>query len=168
MHGIHSPFLFKFLKEAVYKTSLASSFPDDLNKEGQLILSIINYFQSEKIYLNSPSEELEDLCTNYLKLKPLAEIHRNESQENREQKFDTYLLNDMKSNEEGPDILQNRSKLDQSIVIIPHIRASKQQLDFFRSITQAEKGSVILEFYGFALIINRKESTSEYFRIRKW
>lgn len=168
LHAIHSPFLFSLIQKAVYQNFLPKDFKHSLDQNESLYLSIINYFHYQKIYLNHPSISFGNIINTFEDLKSQQPSYHHDSIENKGQYWDLYILNDLKSKEDGLHFINKIKDTKQKCVIIPQLRASNVQLDFFRSFPKNEKGSVILEFYGFAIIIYRTESSGEYFKIRKW
>ena len=108
------------------------------------------------------------MIKSYQNLEPETKCFSGKDLENRAHHFDLYILNDFKSKSEGLRVLKKMNPQKQNFVIIPQLRASKVQLDFFKSLPKERNGFVMLEFYRFALLIDRKESSGEYFKIRKW
>jgi len=168
LHAIHSPFLFQFIQKAIYKSSLPKKFKHCHIKQDQLLLSILYYFKSQSIFVNQTNEAIETILKSYRKLEPKALYYSEIYHEGIGQDFDLYILNQLETKTHGQEILNKISATKQKIVIIPQLRTSNIQLDFFKSFPKIEKGCVVLEFYGFAMIIYRPENSGEYFKIRKW
>ena len=168
LHAIHSPFLFLLIKDAVYKNALPKKPQLEINKNDLLLLSILYYLQIETVFLFQGDKSFDQLLSKYQVFQPSTKIvHPNEVKINLNP-IGVYILNELSSIGQGLAFLKKIHREESYFVIIPHLRASKGQMDFLKSIPLKEKGCVILEFYPFALLIFRQECSSEYFKIRKW
>ena len=166
-HGIHSPFLYQFLDEVVYaKKQHKGILPKKRRKEYLLYLRIFSSFKIESILVSQADEFFNQLLKDYATLNPNVVLNTYDSKEISSQHYNIYILNTPDNQREIISTIHSSPIKNNSIVIIPQIRASNEQLALWESIKEEKMTRVSLEFYHFGLIFLRTENSVEHFKIR--
>jgi len=166
-HGIHSPFLYQFLDEVVYAKNIQkSSPPKKRRKEFLLYLKMFSYFKVDRIFLSQSDAFFNQLLKAYHSLNPNVVYKTYHSKEISSQQYNIYILNTPDNQIEISNAIQSSPNKNNTIVIIPQIRASKEQHALWESIKKEQFTRVSLEFYHFGLVFLRTENSIEHFKIR--
>jgi len=166
-HGIHSPFLYRFLDEVVYaKETPKGNPPKKRRKEFLLYLRMFTSFKVHRIFLSQSDEFFKQLLKDYHSLNPDVVFKTYDSTKTSPLHDDIYILNTSDNQREIIKTIHSSPNKNDSIVIIPQIRASKEQHALWETIKNEEMTRVSLEFYHFGLIFFRTENSIEHFKIR--
>ncbi len=165
-HGVHSPFIYKLLEDVVYKKKQNKSTSKKRKKEYQLFLRLFKYYNSQNVLILNPNDFFEKLFSEYKIINPDFKIEQKPSSLKDHPSFDVYILNNIQNQDIINDFIHLAKIKNDSFVIIPQIRASKQQLEFWKRFTEKDFARVSLEFYHFGLVFFRKECSREYFKVR--
>ena len=108
----------------------------------------------------------ETLFEEYLKIKPEFTFEPYERKNIQPSDFDIFILNSTDNQCDVSAFVNSIKEKNNSVVIIPQIRASKEQLNLWEDFKKLKTTRVSLEFYYFGLIFFRKENSEEHFKIR--
>ena len=111
-------------------------------------------------------DSFELLFDEYLKIKPEFTFEFYKPKKNPSPGFDIFILNYSDNQCDITSFVNSIKEKSNSIVIIPQIRASKEQLNLWEGFKKMKTTRVSLEFYYFGLIFFRKENSREHFKIR--
>lgn len=167
-HGIHPPFVYHLLEDVIYskEKNQKNSPSKRRHKEYQLYKRLFRHFKVKSIFLNHDDTFFEQLI-NDVQITKNEIVTENQSLSLLNQRtFDVYILNQVHHTEGLSRIFKKTIIKNDSFVIIPQLRASKSQLDFWRSFIKEDFVQVSLEFYSFGLVFFRKECSRQSFSIR--
>lgn len=166
LHGIHPPFVYQLLDEVVYQNRKIHLFLNQPSQQKKLYLRLLKYFDVKSVFLLNPDSFFTSILNEYQKTS--AELFIKYGQREIENKniFDIIILNNIQNHDLALNFIKIKPFHNDTIVIIPQIRASKEQLKFWKAFSQNEEAVVCLEFYDFAWGFFRKESSKQYFSIK--
>ena len=169
-HGLHSPFVFAFynavkkLEKSSSKVSLKSV--DFSKKEIRLLLAIIHHLKPASTLIIS-AKETSNYKSFFSKETKLVYSKSFNELLNKGLKHDMIIL----SNEHSisrEEFLANIQPLinNESVVIIPHIHASKEAETKWKSLLEEKSIRISMDLFFVGLIFFRKESTKQDFLLR--
>lgn len=171
-HGLHSPYMFRFYNE-VKKQSRAAKLPlvklDGYSKkEKRIIWAIIHYLKpATSLIISEDEPESAPEITAYLKDSHVFPYNKLPDLSIEPTIFELiYLSKSLIFNEKE---LLNRIKAfigNQTIVIIPHIHASKESLNRWNYLINENSVRVSVDLFFAGLLFFRKESSKEDFLLR--
>jgi hypothetical protein len=154
LHGTHSPFVYKFLEEVVYKTMptygdiiYLHSSKSRSKKYNELILRMIQYFKINTILESSNKSETEFKAA-LDNLEVIELIIFNTSKIN----YSLYEHSLKKINE-------------CSIFVIDGIRSSDDQLNYWRKIQSDNRAIVTIDLFEIGIVFFRSQQPKENFLI---
>jgi len=167
-HGVHSPFIYSLLEDAIYKKDKKkeSSTKIKRTKEQKLFLRLLNFNKPNTAFILEPNTYYNQVFTDYQLDNPSFSLKKLSSPSSLQNSFDVFVLNNIGDHKILLSFLETLVIKNTSFVIIPQIRASKQQLEFWQTIIKKDYAKVCLEFYRFGLVFFREECSKEYFKIR--
>lgn len=171
-HGLHSPFAYNFytnLKAQVKKNSSVSKYlPGFSKKENRIISALFQLLKPKQVLLLSSDNETKSLWENMVEDK--TQVFTARSLDELPENLKTcdliimsklHIINDK-------DVLNKIKALisNHTVVIIPHIHASKTAIRKWESLLKKEQISVSMDLFFIGLLFFRKESTKQDFQLR--
>ena len=135
-------------------------------KEFKLYIRLFSYFGINSAFISQPEPFFEQLFKEYHHIEPQFTSKSSFSKNFIKDSFDVFILNSPDNKNDTIKTINSISKKNNSIVIIPQIRASKEQLNIWEDFKRHDMTRVSLEFYHFGLIFFRIENSIEHFKIR--
>ena len=124
------------------------------------------YFEVSTAFISKIDSPFQLLFDEYLKIKSEFTFESYKQENILPSGFDIFILNSADNQCNVADFVNSIKEKNNSIVIIPQIRASKEQLHLWEDFKKMKTMRVSLEFYYFGLIFFRKENSQEHFKIR--
>jgi len=171
-YGLHSPYLFDFYNSIKdHSRSLNSpswKIKSFSKKEGRIILAIIKNLKPNTALVVSNDEQTAGNWSK-LFLSDAKVLFANSliSLQEKPSKFDLIILHNA--------LLINQKELEDSLpalifndsaVIIPHIHASKESINQWKSLTKNNYVRISMDLFFIGILFFRKESTKQDIRIR--
>lgn len=150
LHGTHSPFVYKFLEEVVYKNSTINSdkyylrASSNSKKYNELLLRMIQYFQFNSIiesYNKTESDIIENINIIELMIFGVSETN------------DTLYEHSLKKINEC------------SIFVIDGVRSTDNQLNFWKKIQSDHRAIVTIDLFEIGIVFFRTQQPKENFLI---
>lgn len=148
-HGVHSPFVFKYLTECLYKKPKLSK-----NKTEDVLLKSITYFRCKSLEINGNTKLLKRLVSQ--NSFPTAIGTRDQ-----EPPFDLVYFKTPSKAKIEPEKLHN-----DSFILIEAIRNSKTDFSIWQGFISSPTISVSIDFYDCGVLFTRKEQEKEHFILR--
>lgn len=167
-HGVHPPFAYRFLDEVVYQKRPKENRSDrkTRRREYELYQRMLDYFKPENAFLLDDDDFFRPCFIEYQKRFPNFYLSHGEKEISKLENLEMIVLNKIENPHEILDLLKKMPIKNDSFVIIPQLRASKQQRDFWELLIHDSPTRLNLEFYHYGISFFRKESSKEYFSIR--
>jgi len=171
-HGLHSPFVFNFYN-ALKKHAKSLNFPSESlkgfsKKESRIILAIQNHIKPNHALVVSSEEQELNNWSSFLSAESELSSSKSLSELPLEPKiFDWIVLSKhlIINRKEFFDKILPRLSND-TIVIIPHIHASKNAIAQWESLLEEKYVRVSMDLFFIGLLFFRKESTKQDFQLR--
>ena len=171
-HGLHSPYVFIFYntvktwaKSFKFQAKKTKNFN---KKQSRILLAIVQYLNPKKVLIVSNEEEnISDWKSNFLVETHNVSIENINILLNKPVKFDLIIL--------PKSLLINKEELlssllpfisTESVVIIPHIYASKEAITQWKSLIKENSVRMSIDLFFIGLLFFRKELTRQNFRLR--
>ncbi len=153
LHGTHSPFVYKFLEEVVYKNTVINTNKyylragSNTKKYNELIHRMIQYFKIKSVIK----------CNNLSETDCIENINNTEVIE--------LLILD--ANESSHNLYEHSLKKinECSIFVIDGIRSSDDQLNFWRKIQSDNRAIVTIDLFEIGIVFFRSQQPKENFLI---
>jgi len=166
-HGVHSPFIYQFLEDVVYDKKYQSNLSiKNRQKEFALYLRLFSYYNIKSAFISKIDHPFKQLFNEYLKINSEFTTESYNPKKTQVSCFDVFITNPTDNQYDAVGFVTSIKEKNNSIVIIPQIRASKEQFKLWEDFKNLESTRVSLEFYYFGLIFFRKENSPEHFKIR--
>jgi len=167
-HGVHPPFTYHFLEDVVYRKRPKenSNIRRTRKREYELYQRMLDYFKPKKAFLLNDDDFFHQSFNEYQMRSPNFSLSQGKKELSKHSPLDIIVLNKIDKPAEVLELLKKMALKNDSFVIIPQLRASKQQREFWELLVHAPLSRVNLEFYHFGISFFRKESSKEYFSIR--
>ncbi len=171
-HGLHSPFVFDFYS-SIKKKSKRVKLPIEKSKifnkkESRILLAMIQHIKPVNALVLSNEEQIESnwfiKClheSNVFFAQSISILPKTPS------RFDLIILSNpliINSKEQYGKLFSIIS--NQSVVIIPHIHASKDSIKQWEFLIKEKSVSVSMDLFFIGLLFFRKESTKQDFKLR--
>jgi|GEM_PF-4893845 len=171
-HGLHSPFAYRFYtevkKKARKEVGIQQATPLFSRKQSRILRATLLFLNPQKVLLWAPENE-EKLRESLEQLWPkgFEMQNRSENYEKNQSKYEVIFLSNTLLIKEK-DLLKKCLPLisNNSLVIIPHIHASKFTLSRWKTCIQSKEIRVSMDLFFAGFVFFRKESTKENFLIR--
>ncbi len=171
-HGLHSPFVFEFYNEVKLKAKKinhsAGKLFDFNKRQTQIIVAIIHYLKIENAFvLDKNRYSIQQLFLNVLEANKIYTSDNLVVLPKEEIKFDLIYISKSLLIKEDNLLAKLRPFIsERSAVIIPHIHASKNSLDRWKSLIKNDSVRVSLDLFFIGILLFRKESTKQNFLLR--
>jgi hypothetical protein len=171
-HGIHSPFVYNFYTSVKSFSKKQSNFFSEptvfSQKQNQIIQSILAYLDPNKILLIQDENRKEMYFQKFFSKKTTVFIasELQKLPQNKEN-FDLIVLSNslLSSHKELFRVLSSYISSN-SVVIIPHIHASKLTIDQWKTLIEENPIQLSLDLYFIGLLFFRTESSKQNFHLR--
>lgn len=171
-HGLHSPFVFKIytsIKSQAKRINFLSKYPESFNKkERRIILTLLNHLNpSHTLLLSNEQEEISNWEPVLSSLSQVFYVENVNDPPKMSRKFDLIIIPNILFIS-VKDLKQKILELifNESVVIIPHIHASKNAISQWESLIEEKFIRVSLDLYFIGVLFFRKESTKQNFQLR--
>lgn len=171
-HGLHSPFVYRFYTEVKKKARkdgvIQKATPIFSKKQSRILRASLLFLNPQKVLLWAPENEkavyesIQQITSQDFELQTTSG-----NPEKFQTKYDVlFLSNTLLINEK--DLLKKCLPLisNNSLVIIPHIHASKFTLSRWNTWVQSAEVRVSMDLFFAGFVFFRKESTKENFLLR--
>jgi len=167
-HGIHPPFIYHLLEDIVYQKGDKKDKGKGIKpkKHYRLYQRLLKHFTPNTAFILQSDNFFSQIFEEFKKGSPEFKLYQGLHELSNHPEIDLFVFNSIENPHEILKYLKNIPPKNSSFVIIPHLRASKQQREFWELLLQDQISRVNLEFYSFGLSFFRKESSKEYFKIR--
>ncbi|MEJ1223409.1 hypothetical protein [Sediminicola sp. 1XM1-17] len=149
-HGVHSPFIFKYVTQCLYRKN---KFADD--KVENIVLKSLDYFQCGSITV-VPAEH--PLALNLKKVRPHIHMADNSSE--------LIFISDCDDSMVETYLLKNKNIGNNTIGILKGIYKNKENTQLWDQIKTSDRVRVTVDLYYCAVIFFRREQVEEHFKIR--
>jgi len=171
-HGLHSPFAFAFYNAVKAQFKKAKSTPKNLSgfskKENRIISALLEVLKPKQVFLISDEDESTHKWETWFGDKSSVYTAKSfKSSSLNPNTFDLIISCKLRYiNKE--EFLAGLGKLisNDSVVIIPHIHASKTSISKWESLLKEKQISVSMDLFFIGLLFFRKESTKQAFQLR--
>lgn len=171
-HGLHSPFVFTFynaVKDRAKRTRFVSKNLNDFSKkENRIILAILHILKPAQVLVLSDEEQARCNWISILSNESQVSVSQNiNSLTLKPTIFDliilskSFIINEKELISMLPSLISN-----DSVVIIPHIHASKNAISQWESLLEEKSVRVSIDLFFIGLLFFRKESTKQDFQLR--
>lgn len=171
-YGLHSPYVFDFYNSVKEHSKSLKSSPETIDrfskKESRIILSIIkNLKHATVLVISDEGQTAGNWSRSFLSDSEVLFSKSLVNLANSPSKFDLIILHKLLSINQKeledylPALISNNST-----VIIPHIHASKDLINRWKSLTKNNYVRVSMDLFFIGVLLFRKESTKQDFRIR--
>ncbi len=171
-HGLHSPFAFAFYNKlkAQYKNTRSSSKNlSGFSKKGnRIILAVLEFLKPNQVLLISDEDENTSKWKTIFSDK--SQVYTAKSINSlpiNSNKFDLIILcKVLKINKKELSDRLGKLISNESVVIIPHIHASKTAISKWESLLEEKQISLSMDLFFIGLLFFRKESAKQDFQLR--
>lgn len=171
-HGLHSPFVFNFYNAVKDRAKRISFVSKNLNgfskKENRIILAILHILKPAQVLVLSDKEQARSNWISILSNESQVSVSQNLNLLTLKPTiFDliilskSFIINEKEFVSMLPSLISN-----DSVVIIPHIHASKNAITQWKSLIEEKTIHVSLDLFFIGLLFFRKESTKQDFQLR--
>lgn len=148
-HGVHSPFVYRYLTEGIYKTKKDYA---NLSKQERLLQATLDYFQVQEVLGNLPSN---------------CQIKEN-AKRNLEGTAYRYLqyISELEqlTNEEIQQLASSITEETLLYIATPH--KSKKHLEIWQKLCATNRLHVSIDFYWAGILAVREQQNKEHFTLR--
>ena len=171
-HGLHSPFAFTFYNDLKAQFKKANFTPKNLSdfskKENRIISALLEVLKPNQVLIISDKDENTSKWKTMFGNKSQVSVAQSlNSLSLKPTIFDLIILSKFLviSKEELVDKLTPLISND-TVVIIPHIHASKNAISKWESLIEEKSVRVSMDLFFIGLLFFRKESTKQDFQLR--
>lgn len=149
-HGVHSPFVYKFVTKCLYSQSSFSN-----NKSLNTLLKTIVYFKKNSIQLVTNDADLPKAIKKNLRN---IELSSPSGEMLYLEKLDNKIIRHF--------ILENNALNNNSVVYVHKLYKNKATYNHWKNIKELEKVRVTIDMFYGGLVFFRREQVKEHFKIR--
>lgn len=171
-HGLHSPFVFNFYNAVKNRAKRTRFVSKNLNgfskKENRIILAILHILKPAQVLVLSDEEQARSNWISILSNESQVSVSQNlNSLTLKPTIFDliilskSFIINEKELISMLPSLISN-----DSVVIIPHIHASKNAITQWKSLIEEKTIRVSLDLFFIGILFFRKESTKQDFQLQ--
>lgn len=171
-HGLHSPFVFDFYNEVKNKAKnlyLPVEKPTDFNKKQiRIQLAIIKHLKiTNVLIIGDELFQIQNLFHGDLSRQDIYSSTNLTFSSKDDRQFDLiYLSKSLLISEKDLFAKIQPFISERSVVIIPHIHASKNSLDRWESLIKNDSVRVSMDLFFIGILLFRKELTKQNFLLR--
>lgn len=149
-HGVHSPFIFKYVTQCLYAKKNHSN-----HKAQNVVLKSLDYFQCQSITINPTDHGFEK---HVKKIVPTISV----------ESFSPELIYLSDCTEEllQANIFGNNGTANNTVVILENIYKDKKSANLWEKVKAFKKVTITVDMFNCAAIFFRKEQVKEHFKIR--
>lgn len=149
-HGVHSPFIFKYVTQCLYAKKKHSK-----DKAQNVVLKSLGYFQCQS-FTNVPSSK--DFESEVKKNFPTISVEPIS--------VDLIYISDFTEDVLLAYIINNKKVRNDSVVILGNIYKNRKSANLWEKLKESDKIKVTVDMYHCAALFFRKEQVKEHFKIR--
>ncbi len=149
-HGVHSPFIFKYVTQCLYAKKKHSK-----DKAQNVVLKSLGYFQCQSI-TNVPSSK--DFESEVKKKFPTISVEPTS--------VDLIYISDFTEDVLQTYVYNNKKVRNDTVVILGNIYQNRNRALLWEKLKESNKVKVTVDMYHCAAVFFRREQVKEHFKIR--
>ena len=149
-HGVHSPFIFKYVTQCLYTKKKYSK-----DKAQNVVLKSLGYFQCQSFTIVSPSKDFESAVKKNFPTIAVEPIS-----------VDLIYISDFTEDALQTYVYSNKKVRNDTVVILGNIYKNRNNAILWEKLKESDKIKVTVDMYHCAALFFRKEQVKEHFKIR--
>ncbi len=149
-HGVHSPFIFKYVTQCLYAKKKYSK-----DKAQTVVLKSLGYFQCQSLTIVPSSIDFEPVVKKNFPTITVEPIS-----------VDLIYISDFTEDILQTYITNNKKVRNDTVVILGNIYKNRKSANLWEKLKESDKIKVTVDMYHCAALFFRKEQVKEHFKIR--